>query len=257
MFETFSDIGVNLEANQAAQDFIRRKIGEIVKDPETARKLMPTELHAKRPLCDAGYFEVFNRDNVSLVDLKATPIIGMTADGVKTSDGVEHRLDVLVFATGFDAVDGNLKRIDLRGRGGLPIQEHWKAGATAHLSMATSRFPNMFMVMGPNGPFCNLPPALEAQVEWISDTIQYMERHGVATLEATEEAEVAWVRDCKDLADQTLFAKTASWIFGANIPGKPRTVYFYMGGLNVFREKVRDVAKANYPGFKIEKHATR
>jgi cyclohexanone monooxygenase len=176
---------------------------------------------------------------------------------VKTSDGVEHKLDLLIFATGFDAVDGNLKRFDLRGRGGLRIQDHWKDGASSYLSVATSRFPNMFMTMGPNGPFCNLPPAIETQVEWIADAIGYMERQGIATLEATETAEADWGRSCKEIAEQTLFAKTASWIFGANIPGKPTVVYFYMGGLNLFRDKVREVAGAEYPGFKSAKHATR
>jgi cyclohexanone monooxygenase len=253
MFETFSDIGVDLEANKAAQDFIRRKIGEIVKDPDTARKLMPTELHAKRPLCDAGYFATFNRENVSLVCLRNTPIVEMTARGIRTSDGTEHELDVVVLATGFEAVDGNLKRLDVRGRGGLRIQDHWKEGASSYLSLATSRFPNMFMVLGPNGPFCNLPPAIESQVEWIADAIGYMERHGVETLEASGSAEVEWGQACREIAEQTLFARTASWIFGANSSGKKHTVYFYMGGLNLFRDRIREVADAGYPGFELEK----
>lgn len=249
MFETFSDIGVDLEANKAAQDFIRKKIGEIVKDPETARKLMPTELHAKRPLCDAGYYETFNRPNVSLVDLKATPIVEMTEDGLKTSDGTEHKLDVLVFATGFDAVDGNFRRIELRGRGGVRIQDHWKDGASSYLSMMTARFPNMFMILGPNGPFCNLPPAIETQVEWIGDAVQYMQRNRIESLEPTEESEAEWGQTCKEIAEKTLFAQTASWIFGANIPGKKRVAYFFMGGLGVFREKLKEVASAGYAGF--------
>jgi cation diffusion facilitator CzcD-associated flavoprotein CzcO len=253
MFETFSDIGVDLEANKAAQDFIRKKIGEIVKNPETARKLMPTELHAKRPLCDAGYFETFNRDNVELVDLKATPIVEMTPEGVRTSDGVEHKLDVMVFATGFEAVDGNFKRFELRGRNGLSIQDHWRDGPSSYLSLATSQFPNMFMVLGPNGPFCNLPPAIETEVEWIADAIRYMERNDIATLEPTAEAESEWSKTCREIAEQTLFAKTASWIFGANSSGKKGAVYFYMGGLNAFRGIIKSEADAGYRDFKLEK----
>jgi cation diffusion facilitator CzcD-associated flavoprotein CzcO len=253
MFETFSDMGVDLAANKAAQDFIRKKIGEIVKDPETARKLMPTELHAKRPLCDAGYYETFNRPNVSLVDIKATPIVEITPNGVKTADGVIHELDVLVFATGFDAVDGNFKRIELRGRKGLRIQDHWKDGSSSYLSVTTSHFPNMFMILGPNGPFSNLPPAIEIQVDWIGDVVGYMESHGVATFEATEQAEEEWGRLCAEIAEQTLFAQTASWIFGANIPGKKKSAYFYMGGLNAFRDKLKEATGTKFKDFKLEK----
>jgi cation diffusion facilitator CzcD-associated flavoprotein CzcO len=253
MFETFSDIGVDLDANKAAQDFIRKKIGQIVKNPETARKLMPTELHAKRPLCDAGYFETFNRENVSLVDLKANPIVEMTEKGVKTSDGVEHELDVLIFATGFDAVDGNFKRMDLRGRDGLRIQDHWADGPSAYMSIATSQFPNMFMVLGPNGPFCNLPPAIETQVDWIGQIVQHMESNGIATIEPDQKAETEWGDACLEIAKQTLFFQTASWIFGQNVPGKKQAVNFFLGGLNGFRTKVKEVTDAGFEGFKLEK----
>ena len=121
--------------------------------------------------------------------------------------------------------------------------------------MATAHFPNMFMVLGPNGPFCNLPPAIECQVEWIADAIGYTERQGAVAFEASEAAEVEWGQACKEIAEQTLFAKTASWIFGANSPGKKHTVYFYMGGLNLFRDKIREVAGAGYAGFNLEKPA--
>ena len=125
MFGTFADIATNPEANEAAAAFIRSKISEIVKDPETARKLTPTELYAKRPLCNEGYYETYNRDNVALVSVTENPIEEITPRGVRTADGVEHELDVLVFATGFDAVDGNYRSMDLRGRGGKHINEHW------------------------------------------------------------------------------------------------------------------------------------
>ncbi|SFG26670.1 Predicted flavoprotein CzcO associated with the cation diffusion facilitator CzcD [Novosphingobium sp. CF614] len=259
MFETFCDIatdeGANKAANKAAQDYIRRKIDEIVKDPETARKLKPKDLYAKRPLCDSGYYRTFNRDNVELVHIGENPITAMTPKGVKTADGVEHELDILVFATGFDAVDGNYKRMDLRGRKGVRIQDHWKDGPSAYLSLGTSGFPNMFMVLGPNGPFTNLPPSIETEVEWIAQAIDHMERNGYATIEPASDAEAAWTRTCAEIASQTLFPKADSWIFGANIPGKKNTIYFYMGGLGAFRETLANVVQDNYRGFKLEKES--
>jgi cyclohexanone monooxygenase len=252
MFETFGDIATDEDANKAAQDYIRGKIDSIVKNPETARKLKPKDLHAKRPLCDSGYYQTFNRDNVELVHIGETPIKAITPKGVLTADGVEHELDILIFATGFDAVDGNYKRMDLRGRDGVTIQDHWKDGPSGYLSVLTAQFPNMFMVLGPNGPFTNLPPTIETEVEWISKTIDYMEKNKIAAIEATPEAEADWTQTCHDIASQTLFPKADSWIFGANIPGKKRTIYFYMGGLKTFRETIDDVAADTYRGFVLE-----
>lgn len=252
MFQTFNDIATNEEANIAAQDFVREKIAEIVQDPETARKLMPRDLYAKRPLCDSGYYATFNRPNVSLVDVKANPIETVTAKGIRTADGVEHELDVLIFATGFDAVDGNYKRIDIRGRGDVAMKDHWADGPSSYLSVATSQFPNMFMILGPNGPFTNLPPTIETEVEWVCDLIGFMEENELACVEATAQSEQAWGATCQGIADQTLFAKTDSWIFGANIPGKSNKVYFYMGGLGAFSEELDAVKKADYRGFKFK-----
>ncbi len=248
MFGTFSDVAIDPAANRAARLFIRKKIAETVKDPETARKLTPTDLYAKRPICNLDYYETFNRDNVTLVSTKENPIIEITPRGVLTDDGVEHELDVLVFATGFDAVDGNYHQMDIRGRGGRTIQQHWKDGPTTYLGVATSGFPNMFMVLGANSCFANIPPVIETQVEFISDLISRAQRTGAA-VEATQEAEGYWTATCKQIADTTLFAKTESWIFGANIPGKPHTVLFYMGGLAPYRQMLADVARADYAGF--------
>jgi cation diffusion facilitator CzcD-associated flavoprotein CzcO len=249
MFGTFCDIATDPEANAAAADFIRSKIAEIVEDPETARALTPTDLYAKRPLCNEGYYESYNRDNVSLVDIKANPITEITPSGVRTADGVEHELDVLVFATGFDAVDGGYTRMDLRGRGGVHINEHWSDGPTSYLGVSTAGFPNMFMILGPNGPFTNLPPSIETQVDWIGGLIEDAERAGAVTIEPTTEAEVAWTRTCQEIADMTLFPKAESWIFGANIPGKTNTVMFYMAGLGAYRQKLSEVAGEGYAGF--------
>jgi cation diffusion facilitator CzcD-associated flavoprotein CzcO len=252
MFQTFNDIATNEEANVAAQDFVREKIAEIVKDPETARKLMPRDLYAKRPLCDSGYYATFNRANVALVDVKANPIEEITAKGIRTVDGVEHELDVLIFATGFDAVDGNYKRIDIRGRAGMSIKDHWADGPSSYLSVATANFPNMFMILGPNGPFTNLPPTIETEVEWVSDLIGFMEDNELESVEPDPESEHKWGVTCQEIADQTLFAKTDSWIFGANIPGKSNSVYFYMAGLGAFNEELTSVKNDDYRGFKFK-----
>ncbi|ABE47414.1 flavin-containing monooxygenase [Polaromonas sp. JS666] len=251
MFETFCDIATSEEANETAAAFIRGKIAEIVKDPETARKLTPTDLYAKRPLCDSGYYAIYNRDNVALVDVKATPITEITPRGIKTSDGVEHELDVLIFATGFDAVDGNYTKIDLRGRNGKTIKDKWKAGPTSYLGVASADYPNLFMILGPNGPFTNLPPSIETQVEWISDLIKHMNDTGRQLVEATHEGEDGWTATCNEIAGYTLFPKADSWIFGANIPGKARTVMFYLAGLGAYTQKLNEVTSTGYPGFEI------
>lgn len=188
---------------------------------------------------------------MSLVDVKANPIVEITENGIRTEDGVEHELDVLIFATGFDAVDGNYKRMDIRGRGGVSIAEHWKDGPSSYLAVATANFPNMFMILGPNGPFTNLPPTIEVEVEWVSELIGFMEEHELACVEASADKEQEWSQTCRDIADQTLFTKADSWIFGANIPGKPNSVYFYMGGLGAFRETLESVRSDDYRGFKF------
>jgi cyclohexanone monooxygenase len=251
MFETFCDIATSEEANETAAAFIRGKIAEMVKDPETARKLTPTDLYAKRPLCDSGYYATFNRDNVSLVDVKANPIAEVTPKGIKTADGVEHELDVLIFATGFDAVDGNYTKIDLRGRNGKTIKDKWKGGPTSYLGVANADYPNLFMILGPNGPFTNLPPSIETQVEWISDLIKHMNNTGRQLVEATHEGEDGWTATCNEIAGYTLFPKADSWIFGANIPGKAKTVMFYLAGLGAYTQKLNEVAGSGYSGFEI------
>jgi cyclohexanone monooxygenase len=255
MFGTFADIATNPEANEAAAAFIRSKIAEVVEDPETARRLTPTDLYAKRPLCNEGYYETFNRDNVTLVSLKETPIEEITPHGVRTADGVEHELDVLVFATGFDAVDGNYRSMDLRGRGGQHIDQHWDEAPTSYLGITTAGFPNMFMILGPNGPFTNLPPSIETQVEFITDLIHEAEREGGALIEATAEAEDGWTATCNEIAHMTLFPKAESWIFGANIPGKKNAVMFFMGGLSNYRAALGDVRSGDFKGFRFTRAA--
>ena len=250
MFGTFNDIATDRKANEAAGAFVRAKIAEIVKDPVTAKKLMPFDLYAKRPLCDSGYYETFNRDNVTLVDIKQTPIVEVAPTGVRTADE-SYGLDVLIFATGFDGVDGSYTHIDLRGRGGRTIKSKWRDGPTSYLGVSTVDFPNMFMILGPNGPFTNIPPAIEAQVEWISDAIAHAHGRRLKTVEVKREVESSWTVTCNDIAEATLFPKIDSWIFGVNIPGKARAVMFYLGGLVAYRQKLADEKNRAYPGFEL------
>ncbi|MBA3043447.1 MAG: NAD(P)/FAD-dependent oxidoreductase [Gammaproteobacteria bacterium] len=246
MFGTFCDIATSQVANDAAANFIKKKIAQIVKDPETARKLMPKDIYAKRPLCGQNYYEVYNRENVTLADVKTDPIAEFTPNGIRLESGAEHELDVVIFATGFDAVDGNYTRIDMRGRGGVTMRDKWKEGPLGYLGMMETDFPNFFMILGPNGPFTNLPPSIETQVEWISDTISMMEDKGLSCIEPAEAARDEWVRTCREIADMTLFPKAESWIFGANIPGKKNAVMFYMAGLGNYRNAINSVKDGGY-----------
>jgi cation diffusion facilitator CzcD-associated flavoprotein CzcO len=249
MFETFNDIATDEAANEEAAKFIRRKIADIVKDPETARKLTPHDLYARRPLCDTGYFEAFNRANVTLVSVKENPIVRVTQEGIVTEDGTLHKLDILVFATGFDAVDGNYVRTDIRGRHGRSVKEHWVEGPTSYAGITTSGFPNMFMILGPNGAFTNLPPTIEAQVEWITDAIRHVAETETGRIELKPDAESDWTDTCVEVAAATVFGSVDSWIFGANIPGKKRSVLFYLGGLSEYRKILDAEAAAGYSSF--------
>ena len=246
MFGTFCDIATSQVANDAAADFIKGKIKKIVKDPKVAEKLTPKDLYAKRPLCGNNYYEVYNRDNVTLADVKADPIAEFTPNGIRLESGEEHELDIVIFATGFDAVDGNYVKMDLRGRGGVTMRDTWKEGPLGYLGMMEVDFPNFFMILGPNGPFTNLPPSIETQVEWIADTICTVEEEGVRNVEPTVEARDAWVRTCREIADMTLFPKAESWIFGANIPGKKNAVMFYMAGIGNYRNAISAVKEEGY-----------
>lgn len=247
LFSTFGDLASDEEANRIAGRFVQDRVKEIIEDPETAKKVMPTGLHARRPLCDNGFYHTFNLPHVEAVNLSDTPIEEITPTGIRTSDGTHREYDVIVFATGFDAVDGNYRRMDLTGRDGLHINEAWKENPTSYLGMTTPGFPNWFMVLGPKGPFCNLPSAIEVQVEWISDLIAHARRHSIATIEPTAEAEAEWSEHCQELAKGSVFGRVDSWIFGANIPGKKPSVLFYLGGLASMRELLAEEKQAGYP----------
>jgi cyclohexanone monooxygenase len=250
----FRDVAVNLEANELAADFIRNKIREIVEDPETAEKLLPHDhpYGSKRTLIDTDYFETYNRDNVELVDIREAPIEEITPTGIRTTDG-HYDLDIIVFATGFDAMTGAFTRMDIRGRGGEPLKEHWAAGPKTYLGLSVTGFPNLFMITGPGSPsvLSNMPVSIEQHVEWIADLVEYTNERGIELVEATPEAEEAWVEHVNELSQKTLYHMANSWYLGANIPGKPRVFMPYTGGVGNYRQKCDEVAAADYEGFEL------
>ena len=246
MFRAFNDVAVSRVANAAATDVIEKKIRETVKDPHLANQLIPGDLYAKRPLCCDNYYETYNRDNVSLVPVKNNPIVEITPEGVKTADGVVHELDVLVLATGFDAVSGNQLKIQHTGRNGVSLHDTWHDRPRTHLGLMTVGFPNLFMIYGPMGPFTNQPPAHEAQVDWVARAIEFVRDRGVGTIEPSQAAEDAWIAECDEIANQTLFAVVDSWINGSNIPGKPVTNMFYMAGMAAYMDKMKAEEDSEY-----------
>jgi cation diffusion facilitator CzcD-associated flavoprotein CzcO len=254
MTTTFRDLIVDEAANDTAAEFIRSKIGEIVGDPDVARTLMPTDhpFATKRPCLDTGYFETFNRDNVTLVDLRQTPISEIVPTGVRTTAGV-HELDCIVFATGFDAMTGPLLRVDIRGRGDRPLSDKWSAGPRTYLGIATAGFPNLFILTGPGSPsvLSNMVMAIEQHVDWIADCLSFMAGNRLDAIEPTVEAEDAWVDHVNRLANATLFPRANSWYMGANVPGKPRVFLPYVGGFPQYRSTCDEVAADGYRGFSL------
>jgi cation diffusion facilitator CzcD-associated flavoprotein CzcO len=251
---TFNDIMVSLDANKTAADFVRSKIDEIVRDPEVAEMLKPTSypIGTKRIPIDSGYYETFNRENVTLVDLRRTPLVGFTEHGILTTER-EFQLDLVIFATGFDALTGPLLRMNLAGRGGVQLRDKWSEGPRTYLGLATAGFPNLFTITGPGSPsvLSNMPVSIEQHVEWIRDFLRFLEKCGAETFEATEEAEDAWTDHVNKVAAKTLYPKAASWYMGANIEGKPRIFLPYIGGVGNYRKICDEIAGSEYQGFRI------
>ena len=253
---TYKDIMLLAAANETAADFARRKIQSRVKNPELAEKLTPRDIYigTKRLCLDTQYFETFNKDNVSLVDIRSTPIQEITESGVKTSVA-EYKLDALIYATGFDAITGAILNIDIRTSSGLTLAEKWRAGPLTYLGLMTAGFPNLFMVTGPGSPsvLSNVIVSIEQHVEWISDCIQHLTANSCAQIEATQAAENNWVAHVNQLASATLFLNANSWYMGANVPGKPRVFMPYVGGVGRYREECTAIANNGYTGFDIKK----
>ncbi|MEK5080764.1 NAD(P)/FAD-dependent oxidoreductase [Solibacillus sp. FSL W7-1436] len=252
----YNDLLINEEGNVLVAEFVRSKIREIVKDPETAEKLLPDHYYGtKRAIIDTDYFETYNRENVSLVDIKKAPIEEITSKGIRTEDG-EYELDVIVFATGFDGMTGSLFKIDIRGRDDVALKEKWQDGANTktYLGLTTAGFPNLFMLTGPESPSVlgNMPAAIEQHVEWVMDCIEHLQNNQIEVLEAKPEAEEKWSQHCKELADSTLYTKTESWYTGANIEGKAKGFPIYVGGYHEYRKICDDVAVNGYDGFTLD-----
>ncbi|MHB8695076.1 MAG: flavin-containing monooxygenase, partial [Solirubrobacteraceae bacterium] len=255
----FNDINTNPDANETAAAFVRGKIHQIVADPATAEALCPTTypIGAKRICVDTGYYETYNRANVTLVDVRRDPIERITARGVRTATGADYELDAIVFATGFDAITGALLDIDIRGRGGRSLRDKWAAGPRAYLGIATAAFPNLFLVTGPGSPsvLSNMVCSIEQHVDWIAECIAYLREHEIDTIEVTAGAEDGWVEHVADVARATLFPRAASWYLGANVPGKPRVFMPYLGGVGAYRRRCEEIAAAGYEGFTLNSDA--
>jgi len=251
----FEDLLTSNEANATAAEFIRKKILGMVKDPQKAEILADIDhpFAAKRPPIDSDYFNTFNRDNVSLVNLRATPIQEIVPSGIKTSDQT-YELDIIVFATGFDAMTGSLLKLNIEGLNGRKLNEDWQAGPRTYLGIQIPGYPNLFTITGPGSPsvLCNLPPAIEQHVNWITACIEHMQKHGLKTVQTSDLASTQWQEEVERAANATLLPQVKhSWYLGANVPGKPRVFMPYAGGLANYRTICDDVVKDGYRGFQF------
>ncbi|WP_318527354.1 flavin-containing monooxygenase [Lysinibacillus fusiformis] len=254
---TYKDLLTNEKSNEKAAAFIRSKIRETVQDPTVAEKLCPKYMYGtKRQVLDSDYFETYNRDNVLLVDVKESPILEITETGVQTAND-HFELDIIIFATGYDGMTGPLFKIDIRGRNGVTLKDKWENGASVqtYLGLATASFPNLFMITGPESPsvLVNMPIAIEQHVEWIAQCIDYLREHDIDVMETNAEAEQAWSKHCREIANETLYVKGDSWYTGANIAGKPRSFLIYLGGFDYYTKRCQEVAQNNYEGFQLLK----
>jgi cyclohexanone monooxygenase len=252
----WSDVAFDPEANEMGCELFREMVRRTVEDPDVAESLSPRgyPIGCKRPVIDTDYFATFNRDNVTLVDLRKGGIESITETGIQTGQG-HYDLDVIVFATGFDAMTGSLSRIDIRGRGGVQLRDAWAHGPRTYLGISMAGFPNLFAISGPGSPsvLANMVVCSEHHVEWISDLLVYAREHGRTTVEATVEAQDDWVEHVNQVAEGTMFTATScnSWYLGANIPGKTRVFLPYVGGLPRYIDRLDEIAAAGYEGFAL------
>ena len=247
----FHDIMTNQEANETFAEFVRNKIRERVHDPEVAELLAPKDhpFGAKRIPLETHYYEAYNRDNVKLVDVRKAPIERITPKGVKTQDA-EYEFDVIIYATGFDAVSGPLTRIDIRGEGGQTFKDKWANGPRTHLGIQTAGFPNFFIAA--STAFCNYTVCAEMIVEWIADCIGYLREKNLSSIAPTPQAEDAWVEHSKELASYTLLTDTKSWFMGRNIPGKAPALLLYANTVPEYRKECREAAANGYQDFVLQ-----
>ena len=252
----YNDLLVNRQANETAAEFVRNKIRSIVRDPKVAELLMPHDhpIGTKRLCLDNGYFETFNRDNVTLVDVRSDPIAEITPSGLRTRTRA-FELDDIAFATGFDAMTGALLNIDISVDGGPRLGDKWAHGPRTYLGLMTAGFPNLFMITGPGSPSVksNMIASIEQHVDWIADCLRHLDDKKVRQIEADEGAENSWVDHVNQVADATLYPQANSWYNGANIAGKPRAFMPYVAGLDKYRKICDEVAANDYRGFSLKR----
>jgi len=249
----FTDVGIEPKANKIAADFVKSKIKEIVKDSSTAELLSPKDsIGCKRLCADTNYFETYNRKNVELIDINSTPIKSITEKGLSTTNR-EFDFDILIFATGFDAMTGALLSIDITGKNNKKLKDKWKDGPRSYLGISISDFPNLFTVTGPGSPsvLTNMIVAIEQHVEWIFECINFLYKSHKNKIEANIQFENNWMDHIEDIASNTLRYTCNSWYVGANVPGKKRVFMPYAGGFGIYREKCDEIAENSYTGFII------
>ncbi|EXK85063.1 hypothetical protein FOQG_11001 [Fusarium oxysporum f. sp. raphani 54005] len=253
----YQDMIFREDANAEAYKFWKSKVRSRVKDPRLQEILAPEKqpysFGCKRISLENGFYEIFNHPNVSLVDVNATPVVEVTERGIKTTEK-EWDFDVVVCATGFDAITGGLKDIDIRGVSGVKLAGKWETGAKTYLGMAVAGFPNMFFTYGPQAPtaLCNGPTCAESQGEFIVKVIKYMSTHGRHKIEAREDAEAEWGAKVRDIASASLLPSTKSWYMGDNIPGKPRECLIYLGGVPTYTKTLKDCTENGFGGFQLK-----
>jgi len=257
-FRTFMDVGMDPEANEMACEMYRQHLATIIDNPATANGLMPRDypIGCKRPVIDTDYYKTFNKDNVTLVDLRQGGIQDITSSGVATEQG-HYELDAIVYATGFDAMTGALERIDIRGKNGKSITEEWQAGPRTYLGLQIHGFPNLFTITGPGSPsvLSNMMVSIEQHVDWINDCIEHLDKNQVRAIEPEEEAVDKWITHVNQVAEGSMFTAPScnSWYLGANIPGKPRIFMPYVGGVGEYRNRCDEIARNGYTGFNLSK----
>lgn len=256
MMRAFKDILVNLDINNEAAEFVRNKIRSIVRNPVVAEDLVPSNelpIGTKRLCSGTEYYETFNRENVSLINVQKNPIDRITENGVALADG-QIGVDAIVFATGFDAMTGALLKINPIGRGGKELKDHWAAGPRTYLGITVHNFPNLFIMAGPGSPsvFSNMVTSIEQHVEWATDAMDYLRQKGLSVIEATAESEQAWVDHANEIANSTLYGVSrATWFYGANTPGKPQVFMPYVGGVGNYYNRILGIAANDYAGYSL------
>lgn len=252
--KTFPDQLSDPAANEEARRFFEEKVRALIDDPEVADLLIPDDhpIGTKRICTDSNYFQTFNRSDVELISVRKTPIESIDAAGINTTDA-HYDLDMIVLATGFDALTGALSKIDIIGRRGEVLRDDWTHGPRTYLGLGVDGFPNLFIISGPGAPavLANMVLHAEAHVNWIADCINYVDEHGYTAIEANADAVDRWIAELATRADATLFPKANSWYVGANVPGKPRVFMLFVGGFAVYNDICAEIAATGYPGFNL------